>query len=91
MISLATEDYFYQKEFNVVKRLITLYDLHPNINPSEGVQIAEGVKTQFEIKGFIEKKEISDWYFQGMPGTNDTLVDNRIVSEDFFGPWSIHE
>lgn len=91
MLSLAAEDYFYKDEFDVVKRFITLYNLHPKEAPAEGVTPAEGVQTTFETKGFIEKTEICEWFYQGMPNTTDEIKENRVINQDFFGPWSIHE
>jgi hypothetical protein len=91
MISLATEDYFFQKKYDVAKRLITLYNLHPTDKPAQDLQVAEGVDTNFQTKGYLEKVEISNWFYTGMPDTSSEIIDNRIITLDFFGPWSIYE
>jgi hypothetical protein len=66
MISLATEDYFFQEKFDVVKRFITLYNLHPKTAPADDIKVAEGVQTEFSTPGYLEKDEICKWFYEGM-------------------------
>jgi hypothetical protein len=78
MISLAAEDYFFKDEFEGVKRFVSLYNLT--------------LKSDTENPGFIEKTEICEWIAGGMAtGTGEEIIENRVISEDFFGPWSIKE
>lgn len=77
MLSLATEDYFFKDQFGIVRRFISLYHLHPKAGPTENMEVAEGVETEFQSPGYLEKEEICKWFYQGMP-----VIENENGNDD---------
>ena len=80
MLCLAVEDYFFNKKLDVVHRLVELYSLVPAT-----------AETATSGKACLQKKEICEWVLQGMPEKPEQLVDNFLLRDDKFGPWTTQE
>jgi hypothetical protein len=74
LLGLATEDFFFKENFEVVDRWISVYGLEP-----EGTEGGNGVLKKVEICEYV----LGDFKKKMEEGAE--IVKNRLIDEDYFG------